>query len=412
MSRVADRVCTEAVEAFLLAVGDDPLHAWAQIDAAELRAAARRADALDPDVRARLPLFGTLIGIKDNFDTADLATSYGSPIYEGHRPAVDAAAVDSLRRAGALIAGKTALAEFASMQPPATLSPIDPERTPGGSSTGSAVAVAAGHVPLATGTQTAGSINRPASYCGVIGYKPTFGLIPTDGIKPLAPSLDTAGVLGRDVWQVAVCAGVMAGRDLVTAAREAQTAQPRPRVAFARTPLWEQVDPESRQVIKRVAGLLADEELELPEWWGDLVSDQATLQLYEGARALQREREHHGDQLSETLKRILDAGAALTPSAQAEALRARTELGPELISSLEQYDAVLTPSATGVPPLGTHTTGDPLFNRAWNLIGAPSISLPLAWTDFPRLPVGVQLVGAPHRDAALLAAAVSLTVSA
>jgi amidase len=398
--------CAAAVEAFLEAVGDDPLHAWEAIDADGLRAQARRADSLAHDARAGLPLFGVLVGVKDNFDTVDLPTSYGSPIYRGHRPSADAVAVQRLRAAGALIAGKTALAEFASMYPPATLSPIDPARTPGGSSTGSAVAVAAGHVAVATGTQTAGSINRPASYCGVIGYKPSFGSIPMDGVKPLAPSLDTAGVIGRDLALVVRCAAAMARREL-------GGASPAPaRIAFARTPLWDRVEPDAREAIERVAGGVSCDEVEIPGWFEELVSAQATLQLYEGARSLAREYEQSREQLSGVLLEALEAGRAVTPRARDDAERIRAELGPELFELLRGFDAILTPSATGVPSLGTHTTGDPLFARAWNLIGAPSISLPLAWTESPRLPVGLQLVGAPRADARLLAAAGSITVPA
>ena len=400
------RTCEAAVEAFLEAVGDDPLQAWEAIDADRLRAQARRADGLAPDASAALPLFGMLVGVKDNFDTADLPTTYGSPIYRRHQPSADAVAVERLRAAGALIAGKTALAEFASMHPPATLSPIDPARTPGGSSTGSAVAVAAGHVPVATGTQTAGSINRPASYCGVIGYKPSFGLIPMDGIKPLAPSLDTAGVIGRELELVVRCAEAMAGREL-------GGAPPAPaRIGFARTPLWDRVEPDAREAIVHVANEVAVEEVEIPRWFEELVSAQATLQLCEGARSLAPEYEQSHDLLSEVLLEALDAGRAVTPRARDDAERIRVELGPELFELLRGFDAILTPSATGVPPLGTHATGDPLFARAWNLIGAPSISLPLAWTDSPRLPVGLQLVGAPRADSRLLAAAASITVPA
>src|SRR5581483_4603547 len=264
--------CETRVEEFLAAVGDDPLHAWEAVEPELLRARARELDALAPHERRRLPLFGVLIGVKDIFDTRDLPTAYGSPIYAGHRAAADARAVARLRDAGAVVAGKTTLAEFAAMHPPNTLSPIDRERTPGGSSTGSAVAVAVGHVPLATGTQTAGSINRPASYCAVIGFKPTFGLLPVDGVKPIAPTLDTVGVLGRDLDQVARCTGVMAGR-----AWSAGEPPPEPpRLGLARTPLWEQVEPEARAALQELAGRVGAEELELPAWFSELVAAQST----------------------------------------------------------------------------------------------------------------------------------------
>jgi Asp-tRNA(Asn)/Glu-tRNA(Gln) amidotransferase A subunit family amidase len=194
---------------------------------------------------------------------------------------------------------------------------------------------------------------------------------------------------------------VLAGRDWSAGSTDG----PRPRVAFARTPLWDQVQPDVHATIEHVAASVAGEELELPDWFDELVSAQATIQLSEGAQSLAWEREHHRAQLSDTLAEILDTGAALPPATRADAERTRSELGPDLTSLIRPFDAVLTPSATGVPPLGTHSTGDPLFSRAWNAIGAPSISLPLAWTGAPRLPVGLQLVGAPHCDARLLAAA-------
>jgi len=401
--------CAAKVEAFLDAVDGDPLQAWVHVDGDRLLADAQRLDALAPAARERLSLFGMLVGVKDNFDTADAPTTYGSPIYEGHRPATDAEAVTRLRRAGALVAGKTALAEFATIHPPSTLNPIDRRRTPGGSSTGSAVAVAAGHVPVATGTQTAGSINRPASYCGVIGFKPTFGLIPVEGIKPVAPSLDTAGVLGSRLDDVVKLAAVLAGRSWHAGPGEAAVSGGDwPRIAFAQTPLWDQVESQARSELLAVARRLAAEAVELPQTYTELVTAQATLQMYEAARSLACEHAQHRELLSDALRDALDAGAALSIRARDDALRTRDTFAPALIGVLQQFDGVLTPSATGVPPLGTRSTGDPLFARVWTLIGAPSISLPLAWTASPRLPVGLALVGAPNTDERLLRAAAAL----
>ncbi|MDQ6805946.1 MAG: amidase, partial [Actinomycetota bacterium] len=181
--RSGELTCVAVAEAFLAAVGDDDLRAWAAIDEGVLLERAARLDRLSESERLALPLFGLPVGIKDNFDTLDYPTAYGSPIYAGHRPDRDAGAVRLLRGAGAMIAGKTKLSEFAWMFATDTLNPLDRTRTPGGSSSGSAAAVAAGTIPLATGTQTAGSINRPGSYCGVIAYKPTLGSFPRDGVK-------------------------------------------------------------------------------------------------------------------------------------------------------------------------------------------------------------------------------------
>ncbi len=201
--------CVEVAEAFLAAVGDDELRVWAAVDPELVLARAAALDRLAAPAREALPLFGVPTAIKDNFDTLDLPTEYGSRIYEGERPVADAAVVARLRAAGALIAGKVKCAEFAWMTPPDTLNPLDHSRTPGGSSSGSAAGVAARTIPLATGTQTAGSINRPASYCGVLGYKPTFGAFSREGVKPLAHSLDTVGLFARSVPDLALVAGIL-----------------------------------------------------------------------------------------------------------------------------------------------------------------------------------------------------------
>jgi Asp-tRNA(Asn)/Glu-tRNA(Gln) amidotransferase A subunit family amidase len=390
--------CAEIARGFLDVVAGDELRAWVTIDGERLHEQARELDALsDADRRSR-PLFGVPVGIKDNFDTVGLPTTHGSPIYAENQPATDAVAVRRLRAAGALIAGKTTLAEFASMHPPETINPIDPERTPGGSSTGSAVAVRAGHVPLATGTQTAGSVNRPASYCGVIGFKPTFGLIDRTGVKLLAESLDTVGVLARTIADAALVASVLAGTAL-----SPEQVDVRPRLAFARTPAWDRVDADARVAIERAVAGLA-EEVELPDTFTALIEAQAGIQLYEAARALAPEYRRHPELLSDELRDALERGAAITDEGHRRNLRARDELGPPLLEVLAAYDGVFTPSATGVPPLGLESTGNPMFSRPWNLLGVPSISIPIAWTD-AGLPAALQLVGSPRGENRLLAAA-------
>jgi amidase len=382
------------VERFLAAVGDDPLHAWAAIDPVQLQAAVPEG-----------PLAGMLVGIKDNIDTAALPTAYGSPIYAEHRPLRDAAVVGRLRAAGALIAGKTVLTEFAWMHPAETLNPVAPGRTPGGSSCGSAAAVAAGHVPVALGTQTAGSLNRPASYCAIVGYKATFELIPTAGIKPLAPALDTVGIMARTVRDIQRVAGLVAGH-LDRAPRDLGRL---PRLGFARTPLWEtEVEPEARAAIERSVETIGGvEEVELPDGFRELIAAQTLIQSVEAAHSLRDELERWPELLSRELREALQFGATVKPERYAGSQRLRAEYGPPLAELLSRYDGVLTPSTTGVPPHGLEFTGDPVFSRAWNLIGAPSVSLPLAFSA-EGLPVGLQLVGAPGRDAALLAAAAAL----
>ena len=402
--RRSELTCAQVAAAFLEAVGDDELHAWAAIDADAMLAEAAALDRIGSERREQLALFGVPIGIKDSFDTAELSTGYGSPIYAGHRPARDAVAVQRLRDAGAIIAGKTQCAEFAWMSPSRTRNPRCPDRTPGGSSNGSAATVAAGTVPLATGLQTAGSVNRPASYCGVLGYKPTFGLIPRAGIKLLASSLDTVGVFARSVRDLELAAAVLTGAPLPMAG--SGPGFPR-RLALART-LWDRVEPEAQQAIEvavdqlRGAGARIDE-IELPAFEA-LVCAQRTIQFYESAAALAPELESSPSLLSAPLREALIEGAAIEPARYAAARRDAAQLAPALVEIVGQFDGVLTPSATGVPPLGLEFTGDPLFCRVWTLIGAPCVSLPLAWTT-DRLPVGLQLVGVPGSDAATLAAA-------
>jgi Asp-tRNA(Asn)/Glu-tRNA(Gln) amidotransferase A subunit family amidase len=389
--------CADVARAFLAEVGEDELNVFAAIDPSRLLSAAGALDRMGASERARLPLFGLPVGIKDNFDTADLPTAHGSPIYNGHQPSADASAVGRLRGAGALIAGKTKCAEFAWMHPPDTLNPLDHARTPGGSSSGSAAGVSAGLLPLATGTQTAGSINRPASYCGVLGYKPTFGLLPRDGVKQLSLSLDTVGLLAVTVADLRLAATVLAGE-----AWNAEESGWPPRLALMRTPLWSRVEPEAREAIEDVVRRCsrADatvEEVEPPAGFEELAEAQIAIQWYESAIALAPELASSTELLSDELREALREGVTMPSARYAAARQTSLDHRAALISVLERYDGVLTPSATGVPPEGLGFTGDALHCRVWTLIGAPCVSVPLAWTE-DGLPAGLQVVGAPGRD--------------
>ena len=398
--RSGELTCAEVADTFLAAVGDDELHAWAALDSGVLHARAAELDRLSPANRAALPLFGVPVGVKDNFDTTDYPTAYGSPIYAGHRPARDAGTVRMLRAAGAMIVGKTKLSEFAWMYATDTVNPLDRTRTPGGSSSGSAAAVAAGVVPLATGSQTAGSINRPASYCGVIGYKPTFDLFPRDGIKSLAWSLDTMGLFGRSVADVRLAARVL-GLDTD------ETMPPgRRRLAFMRTPHWPHVEPTAQAAIEDVIRAIGRpvEEIEAPPGYEELVEAQIAIMWFEAAVSLASELASSPELMSDEIKEALANGQKITAERDAEARREARALGRALSELLDAYDGVLTPSTSGVPPVGLYFTGDPRFCRVETLIGAPSISLPLAWAP-DGLPVGLQLLGAPGRDARTLACA-------
>lgn len=304
------------------------------------------------------------------------------------------------------------------MTPPPTRNPLDPSRTPGGSSNGSAAAVGAGHVSVATGTQTAGSIIRPASYCGVVGFKPSPGVLPREGVKLLSPTLDTAGLLGTTVADVVEVASAVAANGLGRQRRTGSADAPStpPRLAFVATPLWDEVDADAQAAIAAAVDTAARagariEPLSCDDAYRELVAAQTTIQLRESARSLAGELVHSPELLSPQLRALLKEGNAIPPERYRAALGQVGARGPELVAMLAGYDGCLAPSATGVAPPGLAFTGSPQFCRAWTLIGAPCVSLPLAWTT-SGLPAGVQLVGAPGTDGRLLATAAWLTATA
>ena len=370
------RGCVERIDA-----REGELRAWAHLDPELAIAQARARDEQAP----RGPLHGLPAGVKDVIDTSDLPTQYGSPIYEGQQPARDAACVAWLREQGAVVLGKTVTTEFAMYQPPVTRNPHDPERTPGGSSSGSAAAVAAGMVPLAYGTQTAGSVIRPASFCGVVGFKPHHGWASTEGIKRLSERLDTLGTFGRTVADAALLAGF-------------EVPEGESRIAWCRTP-WGEDAPQVEEAAARVGA----EELELPAGFAELVAAQEALMAYDVARNLAPEYRDHRDLLSDVLREYIQRGQEVSSGeaeaaiALAAACRAAWPHG---------WDALLVPAAVGEAPLRSEgSTGDPVFCRAWTLLGVPAISVP-GMTGPHGRPVGVQVVGLD--EAAVLGAAAKL----
>jgi Asp-tRNA(Asn)/Glu-tRNA(Gln) amidotransferase A subunit family amidase len=352
------------------------------------------------------PLAGLPVGIKDVIDTADMPTEYGSPAFAGHRPAADAVCVTKLRRAGARILGKTVTTEFASFHPGKTRNPHNRACTPGGSSSGSAAAVADGMVPVALGTQTAGSVIRPAAYCGVVGYKGTFGWSDMTGVHPLAPALDTLGLFARRVVDLAPVRGVLAEGQ----ARNQSVAR-RPQVGICRTPSWRLADPATHALTEEVAAKLRADGLQLrevilPPHWDDLVEVQKSVMLPEMAETFAPIRAKHRGQISAAFLAQMEQGERISrerrQAAHAMAERCRADLD----MLLPPGDVWLTPSAPGEAPPGT-ATGDPMFNRMWTLLGTPCITLPAG--KGPRgLPLGVQLVAAPGSDDDLLDAALWL----
>ena len=410
-----------------IAQRDVEVRAWVALDPARALDEARAADRLlrerGPDAVG--PLHGVPIGVKDILDTADHPTCYGSPIFRDHRPIADAACVALAREAGAIVLGKTATAEFASIHPPATRNPRNLAHGPGGSSSGSAAAVADAMVPLAFGTQTAGSTIRPAAFCGIVGYKPSFGLINRAGLKFSAESLDTIGLLARSVGDVALFAHAVAGQPLPPGgdhdARGTHDAdrsrghrrEHRWRIGLCRTPYWMRADEGARNALLMAAERLAAggasiTEVELPQALEGAWDAHATMIRYEAARAMTWETRHHRAAFSAGFAERIDEGLAIPFAAwrvaNARAVECR-RLHEGLFSpdaeGADGIDILLTPSAIGEAPKGITHTGDSLFNRNWTLLGAPCIHLPTT-TGPQGLPLGIQLVGHYDGDIGLL----------
>lgn len=378
------------------------IHAWAALDAEHARRQARALDAAP----VTGPLHGLPIGVKDVMDTADLPTEYGSPIYRGHRPAADAACVALARAAGAVVIGKTATAEFATYSPAATVNPHDFGHTPGGSSSGSAAAVAAGMVPLAFGTQTAGSVVRPASFCGVVGYKPSFGAVARSGVKLVAESLDTLGAFGRSVADAALLIGALTRRaDLL----ELPRVEGPVRIGLCPTHDWSRAGPEVRAAMEEAERRLASRgallrTVALPETFAPLGEAHETILGYESAQSLAHERRAHAERLTPRLRAALAAGARVTPARYDAARRLARTCRRSVAAAFGDCDVLLAPSATGEAPAGLESTGDPVMNRVWTLLHVPCVSVPVA--HGPRgLPVGLQVIGRRGEDARTLAAA-------
>jgi Asp-tRNA(Asn)/Glu-tRNA(Gln) amidotransferase A subunit family amidase len=402
--RIADGslTCEALTRACLdrIAEREPAVQAWQHLDPDAALEAARRSDRSGAG-----PLKGLPVGVKDIIDTADMPTGYGSSLYEGFRPPRDAACVAMARQAGALMLGKTVSTEFAYFQPGKTRNPHDPGRTPGGSSSGSAAAVADGMVPLAFGTQTAGSVIRPASFCGCVGYKPSFGLIDRTGVRPFADGLDTVGVFARTVEDAAFFAAVLSGRPKLRIEGE----ELRPRIGLCRTHEWDAAEPATRDALEEAgrrlhAAGLEVREVTLSEAFRGLFEAQKTVMAYEGARACAPEMRTTPDRLSAKLREILQTGGAIAPEDYdaAKALADGCRAGFDAVMS--DLDVLLTPSAPGEAPAGLEATGDPVFNRVWTLLGVPCINVH-GLSGPSGLPVGVQVVGCLGDDRRALAAA-------
>lgn len=398
------RDCLERIDA-----RETQVQAWTHV---AREAALARAKALDQGAHQGL-LHGLPIGVKDLIATADMPTAYGSPIYAGHQPANDATCVALAREAGAVVLGKTVTTEFATFQPNQTRNPFNLAHTPGGSSSGSAAAVADGMVPLALGTQTAGSLMRPAAYCGVVGFKPSFGGINRAGAKPLSDTLDTVGTIARNVSDAALFAAALSGRTSWLVRPLAEHVSHPLRVGICQTYEWAQALPETQAAMQNAADAIRANagmvlrDVQLPVDYQQLAQAQTYIQLAEQAQCFAYERLNHWAELSPRLQGIVQAGLAVTVEQydQAQALVARCRA--QLAEVFQDVDVLLAPSAPGAAPLGLDNTGDPVFCRIWTVLHTPTVNIPAGFAS-NGMPVGLQVVGPVGADAFTLSAAHAL----
>lgn len=384
-----------------IAVRESEVQAWAHCDPDAVIAQARAVDSAG----AKGVLGGVPIAYKDVIDTADMPSQYNSPIYRGNRPRTDAACVALVRNAGGIVLGKTVTTEFAWRTPGPTRNPHNLAHTPGGSSSGSAAAVADFMVPLAFGTQTGGSTIRPAAFCGIVGYKPSFGMINRAGLKALAESLDTIGVMARTVEDCALLTHAVAGCALPDFAAGLTHA---PRFGLCRTSRWKDASLDTQALLERTATALSGRgaevnDVELPPDFDRLYENQALIMNFEAARGLAWERFNHPDLLSDHLRETLAAAAATPREKYAEAMRHARNCRQVLAGSFVDCDVLLTPSVPGEAPVGIESSGSSIFNRNWTLLGVPCVTLP-AGRGASGLPLGVQLVGNYDDDERVLLA--------
>jgi Asp-tRNA(Asn)/Glu-tRNA(Gln) amidotransferase A subunit family amidase len=350
------------------------------------------------------PLHGIPIGIKDVLDTADLPSQYGSPIWKDWQPRADSAAVAWAKAAGAVSYGKTVTTEFATRKPGPTTNPANPAHTPGGSSSGSAAGVGAGLFPLAFGTQTAGSVIRPAAFCGTVGYKPTYGMISRIGMKLMSDSLDTIGVIGRTIADCALFAGAVSGRDLGDPDVKPDTT---PSIGVCRSPTWDAAAPETHALLDRIATALGKARAivtprELPAACSTLIDAHPVVMNSESGRALGWELTHHPGQISDGLRERLEWGLSQSEATITKAYATFDIAQRGFPEAMEGLDILITPAAPGEAPKGLDWTGDPAFNFIWTSLHVPCVTVP-AGTGPNGLPLGIQIVGRHGDDRRMLA---------
>lgn len=397
LNRVAERDCE--------------VRAWAHLDRDLALEYAREADEREP----RSVLHGVPIGLKDIIETGDQPTGYGSPIWAGHRPEKDAEAVRRLREAGAVIMGKTTSTEFATYQPTLTMNPHNPTHTPGGSSSGSAAAVADGQVQIALGTQTAGSVNRPGSFCGVFTLKPTFNRWPFQGVLPVALEFDTLGGFARDPRDLARLDAVLSTpRPEGTSVRSRSLPElSRLRVGVVRGPWWDRAEPAAAAMLGSVADRLASlvgvvENLDMPAALGNLQDSHASLQSLEAGWYLREMMAPDPSGVSDLLKGHIAAAQAMTADEVQFARVALRDAREFVSAAFASYDVLITLAAPGEAPDTLEFTGDPAFNRLASTAGIPSAGLPVGTGDH-GLPLGLQIMAPRDADQALMDLVCTLT---
>lgn len=384
-----------------IAEREPAVKAWAFLDPALALAQAKAADASKDGA-----LRGVPVGVKDIIDTHDMPTGHNSPIFEGKVPFGDAACVALCRTANAVILGKTVTTEFANRHPGPTTNPHNAAHTPGGSSSGSAAAVADGHVPIAFGTQTGGSVIRPAAYCGIVGYKPTFGDFSRVGIKMQCHSLDTLGLMARTLDDIALFRGVVLKLPAVPIDRSIAA----PRIGFCRTPVWDTASADTRALLEKTASMLAAKaasvvDVDFGPPFTDILDDHRAISGFESVRNYADERLRNPDKLSSELREgPIKRGCAVSFDRYVAAQRKSVAFRAHVDSLFDEVDVLLCPSAPGEAPEGIAFTGDPAFNSIWTLAGTPCVTLP-AGTGAKGLPLGIQLVGRRHEDDRLLSTA-------
>lgn len=396
-----------------IAAEEPRIQAWAHCDPDYALRQARDADEMRATGRAVGPLHGVPFGVKDIIDTSDMPTEYGTPVFAGRQPTDDAAVVTRLREAGGILLGKTVTTEMAVYTPNKTRNPHDPERTPGGSSSGSAAAVAANMVPLALGTQTNGSVTRPASFCGVFGWKPTFGLVSRDGVLCQSPPLDHVGVFARSIADLALAADVLsaydpADRSMYQRSRgshyEVAMGEPPlpPVLGFLKSPFWDRGAPGMHEAFGELREALGDrcEEIELPPVFASAETWHRQILTADLARHFGPVAERSGDAFSQQLRNLIEEGNRVSAVDYNRAIDQAQHLYERLADAFGRYVAILTPAAPGPAPRVLASTGNPIFATLWTFMGVPTISLPLL--EVENMPVGVQIVGPRREDARLM----------